>query len=175
MRQWYIIHTLSGSEQRVKQMILDKIAKNAMSSLFEEIVVPVLEVSEVRRGKVVKAEKKFMPGYILIKMQMTDESWHLIKSVPKITRFLGEKSKPKPLSDKEVQNIFNQLERERQDITSAKLYEIGDVVTIIDGPFDTFTGTVDDVDVEKSRLRVLVAIFGKATPIDLSFDQVKKV
>ncbi|WP_316353952.1 transcription termination/antitermination protein NusG [Candidatus Trichorickettsia mobilis] len=175
MGEWYIIHTLSGSEKRVKQMILDQIAKNSMSEFFEEIVVPVIEVSEIKRGKPVKTEKKFMPGYILIKMKMTDQSWHLVKSVPKITGFLGEKSKPYPLSAKEVKNIFEQLESEKKGVTSAKLYEIGEVVIVTDGPFDSFNGVIDDIDNEKLRLRVSISIFGKATPIDLAFNQVKKV
>ena len=173
--EWYIIHTLSGSEKRVKQMILDQIAKKGMSEFFEEVVVPVIEVSEVKRGKPVKVEKKFMPGYILIKMHMTDESWHLVKSVPKITGFLGGKSKPHPLSAKEIQNIFNQLESEKKDITQARLYEIGEIVIVTDGPFDSFNGVIDDIDNEKQRLRVSISIFGKATPIDLSFNQVKKL
>ncbi|WPY00444.1 Transcription termination/antitermination protein NusG [Candidatus Trichorickettsia mobilis] len=175
MGEWYIIHTLSGSEKRVKQMIIDQIAKNSMSEFFEEIVVPVIEVSEIKRGKSVKTEKKFMPGYILIKMKMTDESWHLVKSVPKITGFLGGKSKPYPLSAKEVKNIFEQLESEKKGVTSAKLYEVGEAVIVTDGPFDSFNGVIDDIDNEKLRLRVSISIFGKATPIDLAFNQVKKV
>lgn len=174
MGKWYVIHTLSGSEKQVKQMILDQIVKQGMSEFFEEIIVPVIEVPEVKRGKTIKTEKKFMPGYILIKMEMTDESWHLVKSVPKITGFLGSRSHPQPLTEKEVQNIFSQLESEAKDVTSAKLYDIGEQVVVIDGPFDTFTGVIEDIDIEKQRLRVSISIFGKATPIDLGFAQVKK-
>ena len=174
MAEWYIIHTLSGSEKRVRQMILDQIAKQNMHGLFQEIVVPVIEVPEIKRGKPTKVEKKFMPGYILIKMEMTDESWHLVKSVPKTTGFLGSKSKPKSLSEAEVQNIFRQLESEAKGANLSKLYEIGEQVIVTDGPFDTFTGTVEEIDNEKQRLRISISIFGKATPIDLSFSQVKK-
>ncbi len=174
MAKWYIIHTLSGSEKRVKQMILDQVAKHNMSEFFEDIVVPVIEVPEVKNGKTVKGEKKFMPGYILIKMKMTDESWHLVKSVPKITGFLGSKSTPQPLSEKEVQNIFSQLESEAKDIKVNKLYEIGEQVVVTDGPFDSFNGVIEEIDNDKQRLKVSISIFGKATPIDLSFSQVKK-
>ncbi|XVN42310.1 MAG: transcription termination/antitermination protein NusG [Candidatus Rickettsia vulgarisii] len=172
--QWYVIHTASGSEKGVKQAILDQIAKQNMSEYFEDIVVPVIEVPEVKRGKNVKTEKKFMPSYVLIKMNMTDKSWHLVKSVPKVTGFLGSKDRPQPLSEREVQNIFSQLESEAKDARTSKLYEIGESVVVIDGPFDTFTGVVEEADYEKSRLKVSISIFGKATPIELNFTQVKK-
>lgn len=175
MAEWYVIHTYSGSEKRVKQMILDQAAKKNMLELFEDIVIPVVEVPEVKRGKIEKVEKKFMPGYVLIKMNMTDEAWHLVKDVPKITGFLGGKSKPLPLTDKEVGNVFSHIENQSKSGGGVKLYEVGDQVTIIDGPFDTFTGIVDEVDDDKKRLTVAVLIFGKATPIDLGFTQVKKV
>lgn len=174
MVQWYVIHTLSGSEKRVKQMIIDQIAKQGMSEFFEDIVVPVIEVPEVKRGKNVKTEKKFMPGYILIKMNMTDDSWHLVKSVTKVTGFLGGKSTPQALSEKEIQNIFSKLEAETKDARVSKLYEIGEVVIVTDGPFETFTGVIEEIDYDKNRLRVSISIFGKATPIELNFTQVKK-
>ncbi len=174
MVQWYVIHTLSGSEKRVKQMILDQIAKQGMSEFFEDIVVPVIEVPEVKRGKNVKTEKKFMPGYILIKMNMTDDSWHLVKSVTKVTGFLGGKSTPQALSEKEIQNIFSKLEAETKDARVSKLYEIGESVIVTDGPFETFTGVIEEIDYDKNRLRVSISIFGKATPIELNFTQVKK-
>jgi len=172
--EWYIIHTLSGSEKRVKQMILDQIEKKNMSEFFEDIVIPVIEVPEVKRGKSIKTEKKFIPGYILIKMRMTDESWHLIKNVPKISGFLGSKTTPQALTEKEVQNIFSQLETERNEVNTSKLYDIGELVVVTEGPFETFTGIVEEIDSEKQKLRVSISIFGKATPIGLSFTQVKK-
>jgi transcription termination/antitermination protein NusG len=172
--KWYIVNTLSGSEKRVKQLILDQAAKQNMSNFFEDILVPVIEAPEVKRGKNVKTERKLMPGYVLIKMDMTDESWHLVKNIPKITGFLGGKSTPQALTDKEVENIFRQLESESNEAKLSKLYEIGEQITVIDGPFDSFTGVVEGVDGEKSRLRVSVSIFGKSTPIDLNFNQVKK-
>lgn len=172
--QWYVIHTLSGSEKGVKQMILDQITKQNMAEFFEEIVVPVIEVPEVKRGKNVKTEKKFMPGYILIKMIMADGSWHLVKNVAKVTGFLGSKSTPQPLSEKEVQNIFSKLESETKDARISKLYEIGEVVVVTEGPFETFTGMVEAIDYDKNRLRVAISIFGKATLIELNFTHVKK-
>ncbi len=172
--RWYIIHTLSGSESNIKKMILEQIEKKNMSEFFEDIVVPVVEVDGVRKGKAVKKEKKFMPGYILIKMNMTDESWHLVKSVPKISGFLGGKIKPTSLTDKEAAEIFKRLEVEATGASTFKLYDIGEKVSVIDGPFEGFAGLVEEVDHDKSRLKVAVSIFGKATPIDLSFSQVKK-
>jgi len=172
--KWYVIHTLSGSEKRVKQMIFDQAAKKSIQNIFEDILIPVIEVPEVKKGKVGKAEKKIMPGYILLKMNMTDEAWHLVKSVPKITGFLGSKSTPQALTDKEVENIFSRIELETKGAVVAKLYDIGEQIIVTDGPFDTFTGVVEDIDNDKKRLKVSISIFGKATPIELSFTQVKK-
>lgn len=174
MSKWYVLHTSSGSEKNVKRSIIDQAAKQNMSEYFEDIVVPVIEVAEVKRGKNVTTEKKFMPGYILIKMNMTDESWHLVKSIKKVADFLGSKSSPQALSEKEVENVFSNLESEAKGASSLKLYEIGEVVIVTDGPFETFTGIVEEVDDEKNRLRVSISIFGKATPIELNFTQVKK-
>jgi len=174
MAKWYILHTVSGSEKGVKKMIEDQIVKKKMAEFFEEIVVPVVEVPEIKRGKQVLAEKKFMPGYVLIKMKMTDESWHLVKSVPKITGFLGSKTTPQSLSDDEVKRIFNQLEAESKTASVSSLYNVGDKVQVIDGPFDSFSGVVEEVDIEGQKLKVSVSIFGKATPIELSFTQVKR-
>lgn len=172
--RWYIIHTLSGSENGIKKMLSEQIAKKNMSSFFEDIVVPVIEVDGLRKGKTIKKEKKFMPGYILIKMNMTDEAWHLVRSVPKISGFLGGKTKPTPLTDKEAGEIFKRLEAEASGASFLRLYEIGEKVSVIDGPFDGFSGSVEEVDHEKSRLKVSVSIFGKTTPIELNFSQVKK-
>lgn len=174
MSKWYILHTVSGSEKGVKRMIEDQVAKKKMSDFFEEIVVPVVEVPEIKRGKKVLAEKKFMPGYVLIKMKMTDESWHLVKSVPKITGFLGSKTTPQSLSDAEVERVFSQLEAASKTASVSSLYNVGDKVQVIDGPFDSFSGVVEEVDIEGQKLKVSVSIFGKATPIELSFTQVKK-
>ena len=174
MAKWYILHTVSGSEKGVKKNIEDQIVKKKMSDSFEQVVVPVVEVPEIKRSKKVLSEKKFMPGYILIKMVMTDESWHLVKSVPKTTDFLGSKTKPQALSQKEVDEIFKQLEVESKTASASSLYSVGDKVQVIDGPFDSFSGIVEEINVDNQRLKVSVSIFGKATPIELSFNQVKK-
>ena len=174
MADWYILHTVSGSEKGVKKMIEDQIVKKKMSDYFEEIVVPVVEVPEIKRGKRVLSEKKFMPGYVLIKMDMNDESWHLVKSVPKTTGFLGSKTVPKALSEREVDAIFKQLENESKNASVSSIYNVGDKVQVIDGPFDSFSGVVEEVDVEEQKLKISVSIFGKATPIELGFTQVKK-
>lgn len=175
MAKWYILHTVSGSEKGVKKMIEDQIIKQKMSDYFEKIVVPVVEVPEIKRGKKVLTEKKFMPGYILIKMEMTDESWHLVKSVPKINNFLGSKTIPQPLSDSAAEAIFKKLDTESKTASVSSLYNAGDNVQVIDGPFDSFSGTVEEVDVQNQKLKVSVSIFGKATPIELSFTQIRKM
>lgn len=174
MAKWYILHTVSGSEKGVKKMIEDQVLKKKMSDYFEEIVVPVVEVPEIKRGKKVLSEKKFIPGYILMKMKMTDESWHLVKSVPKTTGFLGSKTTPKSLSESEVKAVFSQLEAESKSASISSLYNVGDKVQVIDGPFDSFSGVVEEVDSEGQKLKISVSIFGKAIPIELSFTQVKK-
>lgn len=174
MAKWYIIHTMSGSEKSVKRAIEDQIVKNKMSEHFEEIVVPVVEVPDVKRGKKVLVEKKLMPGYVLIKMDMNDKSWHLVKQVPKITGFLGSKTTPEPLKEREVEKIFKQIESETENALSSGMYSVGDEVQVIDGPFDTFTGVVEEVDNGNQKLKISVSIFGKATQIELSFSQVNK-
>ena len=156
--KWYILHTVSGSEKRVKQMIQDQIAKKGMADQFEEIVVPVIEVPEIKRGKQVITEKKFMPGYILIKMKMTDESWHLVKGVPKITGFLGTKTKPNPMSDEEVGRIFKQLESENKNATASSLYNVGDKIQVIDGPFDSFSGFVEILE-DSTEEEIIIRFF----------------
>lgn len=159
----------------MKQTILEQAEKKKMSDSFEEILVPVVEVPEIKRGKQVNTEKKFLPGYILIKMCMTDEAWHLVKSVPKVSGFLGGGAKPSPVSEREVNQILDQLSTSSTLIKTSKVYDVGESVRVIDGPFESFTGTIEEVDVEKMRLRVSVSIFGRATPIDLSFNQIEKV
>ncbi|AFE52583.1 transcription antitermination protein NusG [Rickettsia prowazekii str. GvV257] len=174
VKQWYVVHTASGAEKRIKEDILRKIAKQKMTDFFGDILIPVFGVSEVKRGKNVKVEKKLMPSYILIKMNMTDKSWHLVKNIPGVTGFLGSKIVPKALTESEIQNIFNNLEAEAKVAKNSKLYEVGEIVTVTDGPFETFMGTVEAIDKARNRLKVSVSIFGKATPIELNFNQVKK-
>lgn len=172
---WYIVHTLSGSEKKVKQTILEQAERKNMSHLFEEVLVPVVEIPEIKKGKQVNSEKKFLPGYILIKMDLTDEAWHLVKSVPKVSGFLGSGTRPSKVPEKEVQKIMEQIDSNPALMATKKVYDIGENVKVIDGPFESFTGVVEEVDVAKMRLRVSVSIFGRATPIDLSFNQIERI
>lgn len=175
MSKWYILHTKAGSEKSVKKAIEEQVQKKKMSEFFEDIIVPVIEVPEVQRGKRVLQEKKFMPGYILIKMKMNDSSWHLVKSVPKVTSFLGSKTTPEPLKDSEAEALFKKIESESKSALSTSLYNVGDSLQVTDGPFDSFTGVVEEVDAEAQKLKISVSIFGKATQIELNFSQVKKI
>ncbi len=142
--------------------------------MFGEIMIPVVEVPEVKRGKQVKTEKKIMPGYMFIQMDLNDETWHLVQNVSKVTGFLGGGGKPRPVPESQVKAVFEQLETKAKDVTAAKLYDVGERVMVTDGPFESFTGIVEEVDGEKGKLKVSVSIFGRATPIDLAFSQVKK-
>lgn len=173
-QKWYIIHILSGSEKLIKRTILEHAAKKGLSHMFGEVVIPSVEVPELKRGKQVKTEKKIMPGYMFVQMDLNDDTWHLVQNVPKVTGFLGSGSKPRPVPESEVQGVFEQLETKAKDVTATKLYEVGEKVVVTDGPFESFTGLVEEVDAEKGKLKVSVSIFGRATPIDLSFAQVRK-
>lgn len=175
--RWYIVHAYSGFEKKVAQAIREQAAQKNISHLIEDVVVPVEEVVEVRRGKKVAAERKFFPGYVMVKMELTDETWHMVKNTPKVTGFLGGggKGRPVPITDKEAENIFDQV---RDGITPSKSmisFELGENVKIIDGPFESFVGLVEQVDDEKSRVKVSVSIFGRATPVDLEYSQVEKM
>ncbi|KJS45073.1 MAG: antitermination protein NusG [Rhodospirillaceae bacterium BRH_c57] len=173
--RWYVLHVYSGFENKVAQSIREQAAQQGMEDLFEQILVPTEEVVEVRRGSKVQAERKFFPGYVLLKMDMTDESWHLVKNTPKVTGFLGGRGRPVPISEREAERIMRQvqegIERPKPSIT----FEIGEQVRVADGPFASFNGMVEDVDEEKARLKVSVSIFGRSTPVDLEFGQVEKL
>lgn len=172
--KWYIIHSASGSEKKVSQEIWDRAAKNKMTEYFEEIVVPTENIVEVKRGKKVDSEKKLFPGYILIKMHLTDNSWRLVKDLRRVTGFLGDGKRPMEISEKEVENILKQIEDGSISSNSTIKFDIGEQVKIVDGPFESFVGVVEDVDAEKTRLKVSVSIFGRATPVDLLYSQVVK-
>ncbi|NDB81910.1 MAG: transcription termination/antitermination factor NusG [Alphaproteobacteria bacterium] len=172
---WYIAHVLSGSENKVKQAILEQAQKKGLSHLFEEILIPAALVPELKKGKQVNTEKRILPGYILIKMHFSDEGWHLVKSIPKVSGFLGNNGKPVSVSEAEVARIMDQLSGNSPLVTAKKIYEEGEKVKVIDGPFESFIGIIQEVDIDKMRLRVSVSIFGRSTPIDLSFSQVERV
>ena len=175
--RWYIIQAHSGFEKKVAQSIREQAVQKNITNLIEEVVVPVEEVVEVRRGKKVAAERKFFPGYVMVKMELTDETWHMVKNTAKVTGFLGGggKGKPVPITEKEAESIFAQVREGVERPKSTISFQIGENVKIIEGPFESFVGQVDGVDDEKSRVKVSVSIFGRATPVDLEFTQVEKV
>ncbi len=172
---WYVLHVYSGFEKKVAESIREQARQKAMEEAFEEILVPTEEVVELRRGQRVNAERKFFPGYVLIKMDMSDESWHLVKDTPKVTGFLGSKGRPAPISEAEATRILRQVqegvERPKPSIT----FEIGEQVRVSDGPFTSFNGLVEEVDEERARLKVSVSIFGRSTPVELEYSQVEKL
>lgn len=173
--QWYIVHVVSGHEKKVAKAIEEQARKKNLQELIARVVVPTEEVVEVRRNQKVNVEKKFLPGYILINMEMNDDTWHFVRNIPKVTGFLGSASKPSPVSDAEVEVIFKQMEEGAIKPKNAIVFEVGESVKINDGPFESFIGLVSDVDEEKSRLKVSVTIFGRSTPVDLEYSQVEKV
>ena len=175
--RWYIVQAYSGFEKKVAQTIKEQAVQKNLTTQIEEVVVPVEEVTEVRRGKKIQAERKFFPGYVLVKMQLSDATWHMVKNTPKVTGFLGGggKGKPVPISDKEAESIFAQVREGVDHPKSSIIFEVGENVKITDGPFDTFTGVIEAVDEEKQRVKVSVSIFGRPTPVDLEYGQVEKV
>ena len=159
-KKWYVVHVFSGSEKRVCQSIEEQVQSKKMEDLIEEVLVPTEEVVEIRRGSKVQLEKKFFPGYILVKMEMTDSSWHLIKAQPKVTGFLGAKGRPVAISNSEAQRLIEQISEGIERPRSSIIFEIGEEVRVSDGPFQSFNGLVEEIDEDKSRLKVAVSIFG---------------
>ncbi|QCI16885.1 transcription termination/antitermination protein NusG [Buchnera aphidicola (Aphis helianthi)] len=174
-KKWYVLQAFSGFESRVAQSIREHVKLNKMQEFFGEVMVPSEEVVEIRGGQRRKSEHKFFPGYVLIQMIMTDTTWHLMRNIPRVLGFIGGKSdKPSPISDKEVETIVNRLRQIGDKPRPKTLFEPGEMIRVNDGPFADFNGVVEEVDYEKSRLKVSVSIFGRSTPVELDFRQVEK-
>ena len=173
-KRWYVIHAYSNFERKVAESIREQAKQRGLSDLFDVILVPIEKVTEVRRGKKVDAERKFFPGYVLAKMDMTDEAFHLIKNTPKVTGFLGADNKPMAISDAEAARIIHQVQEGIERPKPSVSFEVGEQVRVSDGPFASFNGVVEEVDDARSRLKVAVSIFGRATPVELEFGQVEK-
>ncbi len=174
-KRWYVVHAYSGFESAVKRSLQERIERAGMQDQFGEILVPTEEVVEMRGGAQRRSERKFFPGYVLVQMEMTDEAWHLVKDVPKVMGFIGGTGdRPAPISDKEAEAILQRMQEGVEKPRPKVLFEPGEVVRVIDGPFNDFNGVVEEVDYDKSRLKVSVLIFGRSTPVDLEFGQVEK-
>ena len=174
-KRWYVVHAYSGFENQVKKALEERIKRAGMEDSFGEILVPTEEVVEMKEGQQRRSERKFFPGYVLVQMDMTDDTWHLVKEVPRVMGFIGaSRGKPTPISDAEADQILNRVREGVEKPRPKVLFEVGEVVRVTDGPFNDFNGVVEEVNYEKSRLRVAVLIFGRSTPVELDFSQVEK-
>jgi transcription termination/antitermination protein NusG len=172
--KWYIVHAYSNFEKKVAESIREQAHTQGLDDCFSEILVPTEEVVEIRRGRKINAERKFYPGYVLVKMDLSDEAYHLVKNTPKVTGFLGSAAKPMPVSEREIARIIGAIEEGVERPKPTITFEVGEAVRVIDGPFASFNGSVEQVDEDRARLRVTVSIFGRATPVELEYAQVEK-
>jgi transcriptional antiterminator NusG len=173
--QWYVLHVYSGFEKKVASSIMEQAKQAGMTDDILQVLVPVEEVVEMRRGAKINSERKFFPGYVLVQMKMSDETWHLVKNTPKVTGFLGGRGRPTPISASEAERIMYQVKEGVDRPKPAVTFEVGEQVRVCDGPFNSFNGVVEDVDEERARLKVAVSIFGRPTPVDLEYSQVEKL
>jgi len=173
--RWYVLHVYSGFEKKIATQIKEQAELKGLADNIGDIIVPVEEVMEIRRAQKVSTERKFFPGYVLIHMDLTDDAWHLVKDVPKVTGFLGSKTKPTPISDAEAERIMKQAQEGTENRRPSIIFEIGEQVRVADGPFTSFNGVIEEVDEDKGRVKVSVSIFGRSTPVDLEYSQVEKL
>ena len=173
-KRWYVVHVFSGSEKKMAQSILEQAASHGLEDQIEEVMVPTEEVVEVRRGAKVQSERKFFPGYILVKMELSDAAWSLVQNQPRVTSFLGGKGKPVPITEAEAERLIKQMDEGVERPRSTLSFDIGEEVRVVEGPFESFNGVVEEADDEKERLKVAVSIFGRATPVELEYSQVEK-
>jgi transcriptional antiterminator NusG len=174
-KRWYVVHVYSGFEKKIASAIKEQAEQKGLADHFEEVLVPAEEVVEVRRGQKVNSERKFFPGYVLVKMELTDDAWHLVKNTPKVTGFLGTKTRPSPITEAEAERIMKQTQEGVENPRPSVIFQIGEQVRVADGPFTSFNGTVEEIDEEKGRVKVSVSIFGRSTPVELEYGQVEKV
>lgn len=172
--KWYVIHVYSGFESKIIESIVEQAGKKGIEEQFSELIVPAEEVVEVRRGKKYNTERKFFPGYILAKMELSDEAWNLVKNTQRVTGFLGGQGRPVPISEREANQIMQSMQEGAEKPRPSIIYEVGEDVRVTDGAFTSFAGVVEEVDLEKARLKVAVSIFGRATPVELDYSQVEK-
>ncbi|MBI2783966.1 MAG: transcription termination/antitermination protein NusG [Porticoccaceae bacterium] len=174
-KRWYVVHAYSGHEKKVASSLRERVARAGMQDLFGDILVPTEEVVEMRGGQKRKSERKFFPGYVLVQMELTDETWHLVKETPRVMGFIGGKAdKPAPITDREAAAILQQVQDSEEKPRPKTMFEPGELVRVVEGPFNDFNATVEEVNYDKSRLRVAVMIFGRSTPVELEFNQVEK-
>lgn len=174
-KRWYVVHAYSGFESQVRKSLLERVKRAGMEDQFGEILVPTEEVVEIRDGQKRRSERKFFPGYVLVQMEMNDDTWHLVREVPRVMGFIGGTSdRPAPISEREAEAILNRVREGVEKPKPKILFEVGEVVRVTEGPFTDFNGVVEEVNYEKSRLRVAVLIFGRSTPVELEFSQVEK-
>jgi transcriptional antiterminator NusG len=174
-KQWYVVHVYSGFEKKVAQQVKEQSVQKNLAESFEDILVPAENITELRRGRKINSEQKFFPGYVLIKMELSDDAWHLVKNTPKVTGFLGTRAKPTPISSAEAERILQQSQEGSGLTRLAVEFDVGEQVRVAEGPFTSFNGVGEEVDSEKGRLKVSVSIFGRATPVELEFAQVQKI
>ncbi len=174
-KRWYVVHVYSGFEKKIAQQVKEQAAQKGLADLVDEVLVPSEDVVEVRRGQKINTERKFFPGYVLVKMEMTDDTWHLIKDTPKVTGFLGTKTRPSPIPESEAERMLKQSAEGVERTRPAVLFEVGEQIRVADGPFTSFNGVVEEIDEEKGRVKVSVSIFGRSTPVELEYAQVEKV